>query len=40
MTLIWFIVWMVNGHPWLLSEWNSGSVRTPVSVEVLEPCRP
>ena len=22
MTIIWFIVWMVHGHPYLLTEWN------------------
>jgi hypothetical protein len=26
MTVIWFIVWMVNGHPWLLSEWNPWNI--------------
>jgi hypothetical protein len=25
-SLIWFIVWMVNGHPWLLSEWNPWNI--------------
>ena len=26
MTIIWFIVWMVNGHPWLLGEWNPWNI--------------
>jgi len=26
MTFIWFIVWMVNGHPWLLTEWNPWNI--------------
>lgn len=26
MTLIWFIVWMVNGHPWLMTEWNPWNI--------------
>lgn len=26
MTIIWFIVWMVNGHPYLLSEWNPWNI--------------
>ncbi len=26
MTIIWFIVWMVHGHPWLLGEWNPWNI--------------
>jgi len=26
MSFIWFIVWMVNGHPWLLAEWNPWNI--------------
>ena len=26
MTIVWFIVWMVNGHPYLLNEWNPWNI--------------
>ncbi len=26
MTIVWFIVWMVHGHPWLLGEWNPWNI--------------
>lgn len=26
MIFIWFIVWMVHGHPWLLAEWNPWNI--------------
>lgn len=26
MTIVWFIVWMVHGHPWLFTDWNPWNV--------------
>jgi hypothetical protein len=26
MTLLWLIVWMLHGQPWLLSAWNGWNI--------------
>jgi hypothetical protein len=26
LALIWFIIWMFNAHPWLLSAWNPWNI--------------
>ena len=26
MPLVWFVLWMVHGHPWLLSAWGPWNI--------------